>query len=259
MSLFSTLLLYAAILIPIGYVIYLIATSHVVRAVFARNVMSYFSGILGYLFIVVFVVVAAILAFNTQFFTANLANLDQLTKAYPLLLLFIVPAITMTVWSEERKQGTDELLFTLPANDVEILIGKYLAVVAVYSVALAFSMTLWFVLSWVSDPGFQMFLSTYLGYWLAGASLLAVGMFASALTRSATVAFVLGAILCAVPVFLSTSSLGLSFGFSQRDLQRCARPVADRIAHPTADRVQHRRASARVQPGRGPAVERVVF
>ena len=218
MTIFSTLLLYLAILLPIGYVIYLLATSHVTRAVFARNVMSYFSGILGYLFIVVFVVVAAILAFDAEFFTANLANLDQLTKNYPLLLLFIVPAITMTVWAEERKQGTDELLFTLPAKDAEILIGKYLAVVCVYSVALLFSTGLWVVLEAYADPGWRMFVSTYLGYWLAGASLLAVGMFASALTRSATVAFVLGGIFCAVPVFLSTSALGLSSGFLKETL-----------------------------------------
>lgn len=213
MTVLSNLLLYAAILLPIAYVLYLVAKSSVVRAVFYRNVMSYFSGILGYLFIVVFVVVAAMLAFNAQFFTANLANLDQLTKNYPLLLLFIVPAITMTVWAEERKQGTDELLFTLPGNDVEILIGKYLAVVAVYTVALVFSMGLWAVLAFYSDPGFRMFLSTYLGYWFAGASLLAVGMFASSLTRSPTVAFVLGAIFCAVPVFLSAQALGSSSGW----------------------------------------------
>ncbi len=218
MTLFSNLLLYLAILLPMAYVLYLVATSPVVRAVFFRNVMSYFSGILGYLFIVVFVVVAAILAFNAQFFTANLANLDQLTKSYPLLLLFIVPAITMTVWAEERKQGTDELLFTLPGNDVEILIGKYLAVVAVYTVALIFSTGLWAVLAFYSDPGFRMFLSTYLGYWFAGASLLAVGMFASSLTRSPTVAFVLGGILCAVPVFLSASALGGSSGFLRESL-----------------------------------------
>ena len=218
MTILSSLLLYLAILLPIAYVIFLAAKSHVVRAVFARNVMSYFSGILGYLFIVVFVVIAAILAFNAQFFTANLANLDQLTESFPLLLLFIVPAITMTVWAEERKQGTDELLFTLPANDVEILIGKYLAVVAVYSVALLFSTGLWAVLEAYSDPGWNMFFSTFLGYWLAGSSLLAVGMFASALTRSATVAFVLGAILCAIPVFLSTSALGLSSGFLKETL-----------------------------------------
>ena len=224
MTLISTLLLYLAIFLPIGYVIFLVATSHVVRAVFARNVMSYFSGILGYLFIVVFVVVAAILAFNAEFFTANLANLDQLTKNFPLLLLFIVPAITMTVWAEERKQGTDELLFTLPSSDAEILIGKYLAVVCVYSVALLFSTGLWVVLEAYADPGWRMFLSTYLGYWLAGSSLLAVGMFASALTRSATVAFVLGGIFCSVPVFLSASALGLSSGFLKETLGRFISP-----------------------------------
>lgn len=213
MTMFSTPLLYLAILAPIVYVLYLVATSHVVRSVFVRNVMSYFSGILGYLFIVVFVVAAAILAFNAEFFTANLANLDQLTKVYPLLLLFIVPAVTMTIWADERKQGTDELLFTLPANDAEILIGKYLSVVAVYSIALLFSTGLWAVLEIYSDPGFNMFLSTYLGYWLAGSSLLAVGMFASSLTRSSTVAFVLGGILCAIPVFLSASTLNGTVAF----------------------------------------------
>ncbi len=218
MTMFSTPLLYLAILLPIVYVLYLVASSHVVRAVFARNVMSYFSGILGYLFIVVFVVVAAIMAFDAQFFTANLANLDQLTKTFPLLLLFIVPAITMTVWSEERKQGTDELLFTLPANDREILLGKYLAVVAVYSVALLFSTGLWGVLELYSDPGLNLFFCTYLGYWFAGAGLLAVGMFASALTRSSTVAFVLGAIFCAVPVFLSTTIVGGSAEFLRQML-----------------------------------------
>lgn len=218
MTILSTLLLYLAILLPLGYVLYLVATSHVVRSVFVRNVMSYFSGILGYLFIVVFVVVAAFLAFNAQFFTANLANLDQLTKAYPLLLLFIVPAITMTVWADERKQGTDELLFTLPAHDTEILIGKYLSVVAVYSIALLFSTGLWAVLEAYADPGFRMFLSTYLGYWLAGSSLLAVGMFASSLTRSSTVAFVLGAIFCAIPVFLSAATLNGAVNFLEAAL-----------------------------------------
>ncbi len=217
-------LLYLAIALPIGYVLFLFAKSHVVRAVFARNVMSFFSGILGYLFLVVFVVVASMLAFNAEFFTANLANLDQLTKSYPLLLLFIVPAITMTVWAEERNQGTDELLFTLPAKDREILIGKYLAVLAVYSVALLFATGLWAVLATYADPGFRMFVSTYLGYWLAGASLLAVGMFASALTKNAAVAFVLGGVFCAVPVFLSPAALSLTSEFFQQNFGRSISP-----------------------------------
>lgn len=176
--------------------------THVILAVFKRNVASYFSGVLGYLFIVVFVVAGAFLAFNPEFFANNLCNLDQLSNQFPLLLLFIVPAITMTAWADERKLGTDELLFTLPARDYEILIGKYLAVLAVYTVALLFSLTHAFVLSWLGNPDWGLIATTYLGYWLAGAALLAGGMFASVLTSSATIAFVLGAAICAIPVFI---------------------------------------------------------
>lgn len=175
---------------------------HVISAVFGRNVASYFSGVLGYLFIIVFVVAGAFLAFNKQFFTDNLCNLDQLSSFYPLLLLFIVPAITMNTWAEERKLGTDELLFTLPASDFEILLGKYLAVLMVYTVALAFSLSHAVVLAYLGQPDASLLVSTYFGYWLAGAALLSAGMFASALTSNSTVAFVLGAVICAVPVFI---------------------------------------------------------
>lgn len=205
MTLIATLLLYAAVLSPIAFLLAQFLSSPVVRAVFWRNLMSYFSSVLGYLFIVVFVVVGSFLAFSPQFFANNLANLDQLTQWYPDLLLFLVPAITMSTWADERKQGTDELLFTLPATDIEILIGKYLSVLAVYTAALVFSMMHWAVLSWYADPGLGLFVSTYLGYWLAGASLLAGGMLASSLTRSATVAFVLGGIICAIPVYLESA------------------------------------------------------
>lgn len=177
---------------------------NVVLAVFKRNVASYFSGMLGYLFIVVFVVAGAFLAFNDQFFANNLANLDQLSSRFPLLLLFIVPAITMTAWSDERKLGTDELLFTLPASDFSILLGKYLAVLAVYTVALLFSLTHAFVLASLGNPDWGLIATTYFGYWLAGGALLSAGMFASVLTNSSTVAFVLGAVICAVPVFIDS-------------------------------------------------------
>ncbi|MAT16661.1 MAG: ABC transporter permease [Planctomyces sp.] len=176
---------------------------HVLKAVFQRNVQSYFSSALGYLIIVVFVVAGAFLAFNPLFFTNNLANLDQLSTYYPMLLLFLIPAITMSTWSEEKKLGTEELLFTLPASDVEILLGKYLASLAVYTAALLFSISHVIVLMVIGEPDIPLTIATYFGYWLAGAALISVGMFASALTNSATIAFVWGTVLCAIPVFIA--------------------------------------------------------
>lgn len=181
--------------------------SHVIKAVFWRNLASYFSGVIGYLFIVVFVVACAAAAFSPRFFTNNLATLDQLSEYFPLLLLFIVPAVTMTSWAEEKRQGTDELLFTLPANDFEVLLGKYLAVLAVYTIALAFSGFNLFVLEWYAEPDWGLLFTTYFGYWLAGGALLAAGMFASVLTNSVTVAFVLGVAIGAIPIFVGKLSV----------------------------------------------------
>jgi len=196
---------------------------HVINAVFKRNFLSYFSGVIGYLFIVVFVGLESLLAFNSTFFANNLTNLDQLNSFFPALLLFIVPAITMATWSEERKLGTDELLFTLPASDLEILLGKYAAVVGVYLVALFFSLSHVIVLIWLGSPDAGLMFATYFGYAVAGCALLSAGMLASVLTSSTTVAYVVGALICAVPVFIdklapnSRLFQGLSVGEQLRD------------------------------------------
>jgi ABC-2 type transport system permease protein len=184
----------------------------VVGAIFRRNFSAYFSGMLGYLFIIVFVVACGGLAFTAGFFTANEPNLDQLSMWYPVLMLFFIPAITMSVWADERKMGTDELLFTLPATDVEILIGKYLAVLAVYTVGMLFAMADVLVLSYLGNPDWGLLGATYLGYWIAGAALLSAGMLASQLTSNMTVAFVLGMVICAVPVFIGFGGRLLRLG-----------------------------------------------
>lgn len=185
--------------------------SHVILAVFKRNFLSYFSSVIGYLFIVAFVGLAAFRAFTPEFFADNQATLDHLNVWFSLLLLFIVPAISMTSWADEKKQGTDELLFTLPAHDVEILLGKYLSVVAIFTTSLLFSFLFGTcaVLGYLThgkgswfDFDLGLIIANYFGYWISGSSLLAAGMVASVLTSSPTVAFILGGAFCAIPVVL---------------------------------------------------------
>ena len=191
--------------------------TNVLTAVFRRNFVSYFANPTGYLFICVFVFAGAASAFWVpDFFGNNLANLDQLSFWFPFIMLVYVPTITMGIWADERKQGTDELLLTIPARDFDIVLGKYLAAVGIFSVSLLFSLLCnYFVLNnlastdtWIAVTprlDFGLFVGTYIGYWLVGLAMLAIGTIASFLTSNITIGFVLGVAFNTPLVFLAAS------------------------------------------------------
>ena len=189
----------------------LIAYKKAAYAVLKRNFVGYFSNPTGYVFLCLFVLLTSFAAFwPHEFFTANLANLDQLNQVLPLIMLVFIPAITMSIWSEERRQGTDELLLTLPADDFDIVIGKYLAAAAIFTASLMFSQfSNYMVLASLSmgDLDTGLFFTTYLGYWLVGLAMLAIGMVASFLTSNMTVGFILGAAFNAPLAFAASAEL----------------------------------------------------
>ncbi len=180
-------------------------------SVLKRNFFGYFSNPTGYVFLCLFVLLTSMAAFwPHEFFSSNLATLSQLNKWFPIIMLFFIPAITMSIWADERRQGTDELLLTLPADDFDIVIGKFLASASIYTASLVFSQISTFLVLVVLSKGnidTGLFIANYLGYWFIGLSMLAIGMVASFLTSNLTVGFILGALFNAPLAFAAMADV----------------------------------------------------
>ncbi len=178
----------------------------VVYALARRELASYLANPAGYVFLTLFIAATAAGAFLQEgFFARNLADLALLNKVMPLILMLFVPAVTMNLWAEERRVGTDELLLTMPVRDLEVVLGKFLGALGVYTVGLVFSLANVAMLAWLGNPDSGLMVATYLGYWLVGAAFVAIGLLGSMFSSNATVAFILAALGCAALVFSGTA------------------------------------------------------
>ncbi|MGB7329604.1 MAG: Gldg family protein, partial [Rubripirellula sp.] len=195
------------LLILVAIVAILAGTKRAAFAVMKRNFVGYFSNPTGYVFLCIFVFLTSVAAFwPYEFFNQNLATLDQLNYWFPLIMLVFIPAITMSIWAEEKRQGTDELLLTLPADDFDIVIGKYMAASAIFTASLLFSQISTFVTLAILTEGqldTGLIFTSYLGYYFVGLAMIAIGMIASFLTGNLTVGFILGALFNAPLAFAS--------------------------------------------------------
>ncbi|MGN0852929.1 MAG: ABC transporter permease [Kiritimatiellia bacterium] len=163
-----------------------------IKTVFAREFKSYFDSPVAYVFLVAFLVLAGFLTFGVaMFYERRQADLTPFFFWHPWMYLLLVPAATMGSWAEERRNGTIELLLTLPVTLWEALIGKFLAAWAFIGIGLALTFPVVITAGWLGSPDYGAIFCGYVGSFLLAGAATAIGVFASSLSRSQVIGFVI--------------------------------------------------------------------
>jgi ABC-2 type transport system permease protein len=168
-----------------------------VGIIMRRELASYFATPLAYVYILIFLVLANAFTFYLGgFYERGQADLSAFFGFIPFLYLFLIPAIAMKLWAEERKTGSIELLMTQPVTLWDAVLGKFLAAWLFTGIALALTFPLWLTVNYLGKPDNGAILAAYLGSLLLAGGFLAVGSCMSALTRNQVVAFILAVVAC---------------------------------------------------------------
>lgn len=207
-------------------------------AILKRELKSYFASPVAYVFIVIFLLATTgCTFFLSRFFENRIASLDAFFHWHPWLFLFLVPAIGMRLWSEERKSGTIEYLLTLPITMTEALAGKFIAAWLFIGIALFFTFPMVLTVAYLGSPDYGIIFSSYLGSFLLAGCFLSVTCLFSAMSKNQVISFVLSVVTCFgmlllgvgvftdflnnfFPVWLSESISGFSFFTHYQGFQR---------------------------------------
>jgi len=166
-------------------------------SIYKREFTSYFVTPVAYVFIVVFLFMTGIFTFYLgAFYESNQADLEPFFRFHPWLYLFLIPAISMRLWSDERKSGTIELLMTLPVSITDAVVGKYLAAWSFTAVSLVLTFPMWITVNYLGTPDNTVILASYTGSLIMAGGFLAIGSCISAFTKSQVIAFVISVVIC---------------------------------------------------------------
>ena len=167
------------------------------RIVLKRELQSYFATPLAYVFIVIFLMMCGLSTFSLgSFYERGQADLQSFFTFHPWLYLFLVPAIAMRLWAEERKSGTIELLLTLPISVTQAVLGKFFAAWFFTGIALLLTFPIWITVNWLGNPDNGVIFAAYIGSWLMAGAFLAIGSCLSAATSNQVIAFVITIVIC---------------------------------------------------------------
>ncbi len=170
---------------------------NLIRALFRRELQSYFATPVAYVFIVIYLVLMGTFTFYLgQFYERGQADLSSFFNFHPWLYLFLVPAISMRLWAEERKTGSIELLMTMPITAWQAVLGKFLAAWAFTGIALALTFPVWITVNYLGNPDNGAILAGYVGSMLMAGGFLAIGACLSATTRNQVIAFIITIVVC---------------------------------------------------------------
>jgi ABC-2 type transport system permease protein len=168
-----------------------------VLAVMKRELRSYFATPVAYVFIVIFLSLASAFTFYLgSFYERGQADLASFFTFHPWLYLFLVPALSMRLWAEERKSGSIELLMTLPLEVWQAVVGKFLAAWIFTGIAIALTFPMWITVNYLGDPDNGVIVAAYVGSFLMAGGFLAVGSCISATTKNQVIAFILSVVAC---------------------------------------------------------------
>lgn len=165
--------------------------------IFKRELAGYFITPVAYVFIVIFLLLTGVFTFQLGgFFERGQADLRPFFDFHPWLYLFLIPAISMRLWAEERRSGTIELLMTLPISQGAAIVGKFAAAWIFAGIALALTFPLWITVNYLGEPDNGAIAAGYVGSFLMAGGFLAIGACVSAMTKNQVIAFVVSVVLC---------------------------------------------------------------